>query len=296
MAIAIAGYLLMTTRGEQTQSQTRIAALEKQLSDKEAADAERALRAKQQAQEVAEQRRAKEQDRAEEQKKTGLARGQEPARKPSSEAQAHRDAVKVKAPPTSQPVSGAASAGAPSASAQVGTAPGGSVAAPPKEAQPVAAAAPLGVTVEPAKPSPTPAEHLADADRAFEARRYADGVAILKPLADAGNAQAQVRLGDAYAEGRGVERDAAASERWYEKAALQGDINAQVKLGAMFASGTGAAQNFNLAYVWYGTAARLGSNVARAERDKIAPLLQPAERQQADKLIAAKVEAMRNKP
>jgi len=93
-----------------------------------------------------------------------------------------------------------------------------------------------------------------------------------------------------------VERDAAASERWYEKAALQGDINAQVKLGAMFASGTGAAQNFNLAYVWYGTAARLGSNVARAERDKIAPLLQPAERQQADKLIAAKVEAMRNKP
>jgi hypothetical protein len=139
----------------------------------------------------------------------------------------------------------------------------------------------------------TPAEQVADADRAVATQRYPDAIAILKPLADAGNAQAQTRLGDAYSEGHGVERDLAAGERWYEKAALQGDTGAQLKLGAMFAKGNGVTQNNNLAYVWYGTAARLGSGAAKTERDKIAPLLQPAEKDQLDKLIASKVEGMK---
>ena len=66
--------------------------------------------------------------------------------------------------------------------------------------------------------------------RANAAQRYADAMAILKPLADAGNAQAQTRMGDAYAEGHGVVRDLSAGARWYEKAALQGNTKAQVAL------------------------------------------------------------------
>jgi hypothetical protein len=120
-------------------------------------------------------------------------------------------------------------------------------------------------------------------------QRYGDALAILNPLAGAGNAKAEEHLGDAYAEGRGVQRDAGAAERWYEKAGLQGDTSAQLKLGSMYASGNGVARNNNFAYVWYGTAASLGSNAGKTERDKVGALLQPAEREQADKVIASMV-------
>ena len=154
------------------------------------------------------------------------------------------------------------------------------------------------VVPEPDKPAPAPppAEQIASADRAIAAGRNSDAIVALKTLADAGNAQAQNRLGDLYAEGRVIARDASAAEGWYEKAALQGDTAAQVKLGTMYASAGGAARNNNLAYVWFGTAARLGATAANAERDRIGALLQPAEREQADKLIESKVSRMPKKP
>jgi len=127
-------------------------------------------------------------------------------------------------------------------------------------------------------------------------KNYAEALAILRPLGDAGNAQAQFRLGDAYADGHGVTRDYAAAEKWYEKSALQGNTDAQRKLGAMYASGTHVTRNSNLAYVWYGTAARLGSSAAKLEREQIAASLQPAEREQADRLIESNAARMGKKP
>ena len=127
-------------------------------------------------------------------------------------------------------------------------------------------------------------------------KSYTEAVAILGPLGDAGNAQAQYRLGDAYADGHGVTRDYAAAEKWYEKSALQGNTDAQRKLGAMYASGTHVTRNSNLAYVWYGTAARLGSSAAKLEREQIAASLQPAEREQADRLIESNAARMGKKP
>ena len=146
------------------------------------------------------------------------------------------------------------------------------------------------------KPAPiTVAGQLAAADRATSAGRFADAIAALKPIADAGNAQAQLRLGDMYAEGRGTARDAAAAQTWYEKAAMGGDTAAQMKLGAIYAGATGTTRNNNIAYIWFGTAARLGLTAAQAERDRIGALLQPAERAQADKVIESKVAHMREK-
>jgi localization factor PodJL len=165
----------------------------------------------------------------------------------------------------------------------------------PKET--IAAVAPV-TPKEALPPEPKPAsapsasEQIADADAALADQRYADAMKILRPLADVGNAHAQVRLAALYAEGRGVERDAAAAKGWYEKAANGGDIGAMLKLGAMFAS-SGALQNYNLAYIWYGAAAELGAGAAKAERDRIAAQLQPAERQQADRVIRSKVEQLK---
>ncbi|HSS69122.1 MAG TPA: protein kinase [Casimicrobiaceae bacterium] len=305
MAIAaVAVYMVMSGRNDETRSQ--IQALEARLKGKETADAaerEAALnserQAKQRAEEETRQRAAQEQALAEATKAQAQpARTREPAAKPQPTAQKPHEASAPKTAPTY-----VASPAKTSPSAAISSAAQPSVGATPtttlKEAPPqtVTAISPTPPAPPESKPvRPAPAEQLADAERAIAAQRYADAIAIVKPLAEAGNAQAQVRLGDAYAEGRGVQRDAEVAEKWYEKAALQGNTGAQLKLGSMFATGNGLVRNNNLAYVWYGTAADLGSSAAKAERDKIAPLLQPAERAQADKLIAAKVEAMAKKP
>jgi TPR repeat protein len=148
------------------------------------------------------------------------------------------------------------------------------------------------------KPAParTHAEQFTDANQAIAAKRYDEALAMLKQLTDSGYAPAQTRLGDLYAEGQGVVRDYKVAASWYEKAALQGDSSAEVKLAAMFSNGTGVERNANLAYVWYGIAARLGNATAKAEQDKAATALQPAEREQADRLIESKVRQMPKKP
>jgi len=61
----------------------------------------------------------------------------------------------------------------------------------------------------------------------------------------------------------------------------------------MYASGNGVPRNNNVAYVWYGIAASLGSSTGKTERDKVGSLLQPAERDRADKLITEKVAGMK---
>ena len=300
MAIAaVAVYVVMSGRNDETRSQ--IQALEARMKDKETADAaerQTALnaerQAKQRAEEETRQRAAQEQALAEASKAQAQPAGtREPAAKPqpTPQASAPKTAPAYVASPAKLPPSAAISS---AAKPSIGATP----TATQKEAtpQPVAAVSATPAAPEPNPVRPAPAEQLADAERAFAAQHYADAIAIVKPLAEAGNAQAQVRLGDAYAEGRGVQHDAEAAEKWYEKAALQGNTGAQLKLGSMFATGNGLVRNNNLAYVWYGTAAQLGSSTAKAERDKIAASLQPAERAQADKLIAAKVEAMAKKP
>jgi hypothetical protein len=157
-------------------------------------------------------------------------------------------------------------------------------------------------TAEPAPASATatpvqaPVNPLADAERAWDAQRFAEALALTRPLADAGNVRAQFLMAEAYAEGRGVARDGATAVRWYEKAALQGDSRAQVRLASLYASGNGVLRNNNLAYVWFGTASRLGSGAAKFEQEKIGALLQPAERAQLDKLVESSVARMSKKP
>jgi len=180
---------------------------------------------------------------------------------------------------------------------------------------------PPPVTAAPPPAPPTPAQQLASADRAIARGSYTDAAGILKPLADADNAAAQLKLGtlylrgqgvapndqeairlfrraaeqgnagaqtalaDLYAAGRGVTRDDAEARAWYQKAAAQGDGDAQTRLGDLYANGRGGPQNSFQAYVWYGVAARSGNAAARDKQARIATVLQPAEIQQADRLI-----------
>ena len=299
LMVGIAAYVVSTERTND--AHTKIAALEKQIQDRDLAEAERQRAAQQKLDDEARQRREREQQAqvAPEKSQAEVAAKRSVAERsvveraaPESPRVAERKRTDEPARPPPQP--------ARTATANVPPTPR----APVPAVEPVAAL-PSGAGAQPAAPAPepakpaaakTPSELLAEADRAVEAKRFADALAIVRPLADAGDAHAQTRLGDAYVEGRGIPRDDAAAGRWYEKAALQGDTGAQVKLAAMYVNGNGVLRNYNLAYVWYGTAARLGSGPARIEQEKIAGLLQPAERAQADKLIESAAARMAKSP
>jgi TPR repeat protein len=62
---------------------------------------------------------------------------------------------------------------------------------------------------------------------------YAAAVALWRPLAEKGDAEAQFNLAQAYRLGRGVPINLAAAQTWYERAAESGHPNAQTMLGAM---------------------------------------------------------------
>jgi len=62
---------------------------------------------------------------------------------------------------------------------------------------------------------------------------YASAVAIWRPLAEKGDADAEFDLGQAYRLGRGVPVDLAQAQLWLEKAADAGHLDAQTTLGLL---------------------------------------------------------------
>jgi hypothetical protein len=66
---------------------------------------------------------------------------------------------------------------------------------------------------------------------AWQAGNYQVAVAEWRPLAIAGDADAQFNLGQAYKLGRGVPADMVQAEAWYRRAAKQGHLQAEDNLG-----------------------------------------------------------------
>ena len=62
---------------------------------------------------------------------------------------------------------------------------------------------------------------------AWQKADYAAAVAIWRPLAEQGDADAQFNLGQAYRVGRGAPIDLGASQLWFERAAAKGHLDAQ---------------------------------------------------------------------
>ena len=109
---------------------------------------------------------------------------------------------------------------------------------------------------------PARAEPLQEAIAAIERKDFLTAVRLLQNLAQAGNAQAQLRLGQLYYHGHGVRESNADAYLWFDRAARQGLAEAQFQLGNMFAFGTATAapdtDPNRLAAQWYFEAARQG--------------------------------------
>jgi TPR repeat protein len=102
-----------------------------------------------------------------------------------------------------------------------------------------------------------------DAQAADQKGDYATEMQILRPLAEQGNALAQLGLGVMYANGQGVPQDYAQAVVWYRKAAEQGDPDAQTIVALMYVNGHGVSQDYAQALIWYRKAADQGNGSAQ---------------------------------
>jgi tetratricopeptide (TPR) repeat protein len=69
---------------------------------------------------------------------------------------------------------------------------------------------------------------------AWQRADYLSATRIWRPLAEAGDANAQFNLGQAYRLGRGVQLDLNAAKTWFERAADSGHVDAQTTLGLLY--------------------------------------------------------------
>src|SRR5437899_3427505 len=88
------------------------------------------------------------------------------------------------------------------------------------------------------------ADDLNDGIAAYQSNDYGTAFAKFKKAAEAGNADAQTRLGFMYAVGKGVAQDYPQAVRWYTKAAEAGNQDAQYGLGGMYERGMGVPQDY----------------------------------------------------
>jgi len=124
-------------------------------------------------------------------------------------------------------------------------------------------------------PSPALAQRtVRDGIEAWQRADYAAAVAIWRPLAEKGDADAAFNLGQAYRLGRGVGVDLAVSQKWLVQAANTGHLDAQTTLGLLlFDSGSrdvalqwlkrAAERGEPRAMLVYGTALFNGDGVPR---------------------------------
>jgi TPR repeat protein len=121
---------------------------------------------------------------------------------------------------------------------------------------------------------PISAQSVKAGIEAWQRSEYSTAVAIWRPLAEKGDADAAFNLGQAYRLGRGIPVNLAAAKSWFERAAARGHVDAQATLGLLlFQNGdqaeglkwlkAGAEQGEPRALLVYGTALFNGDGVTQ---------------------------------
>ena len=122
--------------------------------------------------------------------------------------------------------------------------------------------------------TPLSAQSVKSGIEAWQRSDYAAAVAIWRPLAEKGDADAAFNLGQAYRLGRGVALNLGAAQSWFERAAQKGHVDAQATLGLLlFQNGNqpeglkwlkaAAEQGEARSLLVYGTALFNGDNVTQ---------------------------------
>jgi TPR repeat protein len=120
-----------------------------------------------------------------------------------------------------------------------------------------------------------------------------DKAARLLKDAEAGDPEAQFKLGEMYAAGDGVPKNAGKAVEWYQKAAAQGDVSAQLTLAAMYIGGDCVGRDLVRAYAWCSLAAaradeeqKPARGAVHLVREGLEPQLTAAERAEGQRLAS----------
>ncbi|MDD5463131.1 MAG: tetratricopeptide repeat protein [Methylococcales bacterium] len=127
------------------------------------------------------------------------------------------------------------------------------------------------------------ADTFGDAGAAYVKGDFAQVVNLLRPLAVAGNSEAQYKLGVMYDQGQGVTQDYQQASKWYRLSAEQGKPGAQYNLGVMYAEGQGIVQDYVRSHMWISLAANQGFKEAQGDLDWLAQRMTPAQIIEAQK-------------
>ena len=107
-------------------------------------------------------------------------------------------------------------------------------------------------------PPPVFASALADGAQAFADGDFATAGGLWRPLAEAGDPDAQFALGTLYQSGKGMAQSDNLATAWFRRAAQQGSVPAQYNLGNAYKHGRGVQASDTAALHWWRKAAEAG--------------------------------------
>jgi TPR repeat protein len=129
--------------------------------------------------------------------------------------------------------------------------------------------------------------------RALSYKDYDEAEKQFRPLAEAGDSEAQSHLGSLYYVGNGVEQNFISAFLWYKKAADQGNVDAQYSIGNMYLLGEGIEQGNEEAARWYTLASEQGHVAATSNLNNLKSLAsEEVVETPSDIDIASKTEAV----
>src|SRR5262249_33105349 len=100
--------------------------------------------------------------------------------------------------------------------------------------------------------------------RKANAQKFPEALSAMRAMAEEGYAPAQVEMGLAFENGRGVPKLITEAVSWYREAAVQGNAAGQYNYGRLYAEGKGVPQNDVEARSWFEKAAKQGHAQAKA--------------------------------
>ena len=107
------------------------------------------------------------------------------------------------------------------------------------------------------------AKELDDAVEAMRAGDFAEAYCIMRPLAEAGDADAQYNIGWMYLNGYGLRSNDNLALQWWQKASEQGNSDASLSIGMLYSLGEGdVAKDLDKAIDYYLLAAADGQEDA----------------------------------
>jgi len=127
---------------------------------------------------------------------------------------------------------------------------------------------------------------IEEARDAMEANQFDKAMQMLRPAANAGNADAEELIGIMYAMGLGVTQDDRRAFEWYLRSAMKGHAGAQSGVGWYYEVGRGLpAIDLVRAYMWYTLSAIGGDPDALISQEEVIKKMNPQQINEALELV-----------